>query len=289
MKALFTCFSLILLLQTKSFAFEHELHGDISARAYDLIERCALNAEISPELIKGTVEEDTTEPTSRLANWHFYNTYGNLRQGPALFESLDHIFKKRHKQLKKLDTKSGQENHKGRILHYIQDMFVPAHVVPVFHGKPFDKTDEFDHFLLTEEEKAEVLSQINCADLDKEAKSLAKTKNQFERNKYLLDHSAQQTLTKIKSPIADSTIPWSYFWREPISKKFDPCDLNGVLIALGIQSKRFGTYHGSFGEDRELIWNGQRYEIEELIYKQFFGEQFASAVKASGIFILVNQ
>jgi hypothetical protein len=190
-----------------AWSFESAVHGEISKKAFEVVQRCGVGkmpAAMQTALIQGTVDEDTTQILSRLRNWHFYNTYGNLRQGGVFLESLDAIFVLRNQELVAAPADSVQRAHaEGRVLHYVQDMFVPAHVVPVFHGKPFAKADEFDHFAIPAGVKDQAVAQISCEEIKAEGTG------SFTANRQLLDQAAHGTLGILKTPIGSSNVLWS--------------------------------------------------------------------------------
>jgi len=295
-------FVLVILLSVKMYAYEHDFHGSITNLAFNLIQRCEVPLTISSEqvqiLAKGTVDEDTTEPEVRLRNWHFYNTYGNLRQGPLMYESLDHVFMYRNQQLQKQREQKNNltklTHTQGRVLHYIQDMYVPSHVVPVFHGGLVGDEDHFDHYDYSQEEQIQLVQSMSCDELKNKATSYFQFKNQnglsyAAINKSILDQSAQWTLQQVRSSINSSSLTWQLFWQEPEEKSCNIFDTPSELIALGISSKRFGSYGYEFGKNIVLnSENEQNVVIDKKVYDDFFRHQLKGAILASAIFIVLN-
>jgi hypothetical protein len=295
--------SLLLSVTCVSFGFESDIHGDISLKALEVIKRCQI--DISPiqsaqQIAVGSVQEDTTEKVTRLANWHFYDTYKTLKQGPVVYESLDHIFRIRNERFFQglTSMSSTEKSHSlGRVLHYIQDMSVPAHVVPVFHGKPFAQDDAFDHFQLSELEKNKATQQIECSDIIKKStdlknrvnKNLSREEIVFETNSYILQEAVQFTLSRVNSRINNQSVAWNYFWREPELKTISPFDISSVFVGLGRQSKRFGTYVGTFGRDSQVIdYQKNIIPVRKEDYNNFYRTQYQQAVKNSAVLILSN-
>ncbi len=247
---LISVYALTILSTHIAFGYESSTHGRISNDALATLKNC--NIEIHQlrrveNIAQGSIEEDTTDTALRLSNWHFYNTYGNLKQGPLIYESLDNIFKYRNEKLIEniqFQRADSITNSLGRVLHYIQDMFVPAHVVPVFHGKPFDRTDAFDNYQLDESERASLISSVDCNSLKSNAEDKFTTyknnQNIFLINQQILNRSAHSTLKQLSSKIEDQSVLWNYFWREPISKVMDFWDTSSTLVGMGVQSKRSG-------------------------------------------------
>lgn len=124
-------------------AFDAERHPEFTRQAVELYRKCkgvSLSKESAEALAEGTENEDASILTlgQRVANWHFYNRDGKLRDSWFANRSLDVIFAKRNDELEVLLAAEPRDPVKiyeraGRVLHYIQDMSVPAHVVPIYH------------------------------------------------------------------------------------------------------------------------------------------------------------
>lgn len=126
----------------------------MKAETHKLITEIALNAFIQAKgeghadvfgnenhrqcIIEGTDWEDALS-FDRLVNWHFYPANDLLRiplWGFVLANS-SHIVEERQQELLK-EIQPGLSERLftrfGRLLHHIQDMSTPTHVVPVYHG-----------------------------------------------------------------------------------------------------------------------------------------------------------
>jgi hypothetical protein len=92
-------------------------------------------------IIDGISDEDETQLYTRITNWHFYRAtnsqipkkyrrwYGNCRT------TSEYIFSLRLLNMKYSEDGSKEYyNNLGRVLHHIQDMSTPSHVVPIYHG-----------------------------------------------------------------------------------------------------------------------------------------------------------
>ena len=128
-------------------------HSDISKAALSLYLRYEKVGKTFDKLrdylgVSSASEDDVTFSSKfqRPFNWHFYNNHGwisdNLlvpgqrtseRRFATLLEKLDKYVEKcsakpdRHHVEDLVETT-------GRIMHHIQDMSTPSHVVPVYHG-----------------------------------------------------------------------------------------------------------------------------------------------------------
>jgi hypothetical protein len=100
-------------------------------------------------------QEDISPVLQRFFNWHFFDAYRDdeanamSRHFTGARMSLHHIYNEHADDLTEaLLNEQGNEVYEltGRLLHYIQDMTVPAHVAPIFHYTfvIFDRSDYFD-------------------------------------------------------------------------------------------------------------------------------------------------
>ncbi len=101
------------------------------------------------EIINGSDIEDTTKLFERITNWHFYRSEESPisdRVYCCIRPTSEHLLQKRIDQMLQYskDDKRRYE-YLGRVLHHIQDMSTPAHVLPIYHG-PI-KQDYFENFI----------------------------------------------------------------------------------------------------------------------------------------------
>jgi hypothetical protein len=118
-------------------------------------------------IIDANIEEDEGHWLLRIFNWHFYYPERNkYRKGIFIKETLDRTFDGLIKGLiSEPPQKKGYEI-LGRVLHFIEDVTVPAHVVPVYHSinlpwlngtkrqlKISDGVDSYDNTSIVETEE----------------------------------------------------------------------------------------------------------------------------------------
>ncbi len=116
-----------------------------------------LDAKSGQILVDFTRHEDDLTCT-RIRNWHFYDAFNGTKDAMKASQSFHRIFKKRLQEF----VKAGREKNSrdlyeagGRVLHYIQETAVPAHVAPNYHVKAEgwkglftkNKPDPFDEYL----------------------------------------------------------------------------------------------------------------------------------------------
>jgi len=108
------------------------------------------------QLLWGTKDEDGISP-SRILNWHFYpanDTVSKEVELPLLPISIkptsEKILSRRQGQVER-SIKGGASDwlfsNMGRVLHHIQDMSTPSHVIPIYHGPKLE--DPFEAYLIS--------------------------------------------------------------------------------------------------------------------------------------------
>lgn len=216
--------SLLFNPSTPAFAFNPDLHSVYALKAAHAYQRCAgvkLPEHLAEALAIGTDAEDSNLLTlpQRATNWHFYNRNKKLEPFWFANRSLDVIFSKRIEKLNALLAEPDADpvavyEQAGRVLHYIQDMSVPGHVVPAYHAKlPGNHSDPFDEFESIEALSVFDLSDAQCQALRDEAGKADATPKGF------LDAAATSTLQAIEQidaagkPVVDGA--WKAYWVYP--------------------------------------------------------------------------
>jgi hypothetical protein len=216
--------SLLFNPSTPAMAFTPELHSAYALKAAQAFQRCPgvkLPVQLGEALAKGTDAEDSSPRTilQRATRWHFYNRNEKLEPFWFFERNLDAIFNKRIKKLNELLVKPDADpvevyEQAGRVLHYIQDMSVPGHVVPAYHAKlPGNPADPFDEFESIEALPVFGLSEAQCQALRDEAGKADANPRRF------LDAAAIATLQAIEQidaagkPVVDGA--WKSYWVYP--------------------------------------------------------------------------
>lgn len=203
-----TCIQLFLLLlfsaSVSSFSIDnHKIVNDLVEKEYlKLPQYHSMSKEMWKAFKKGNIEEDSKYLRKR-KNWHFYD--------PTFTFHLEESLNRRFKEL--IVTLNKQINDKadivviyktlGGITHYLQDMAVPPHVVPVYHGG----SDAFDEYKISKKgQYASILNEV-------------KLKSVNDTSFYdLLNEYAQLTLNSLKDSITitedgvNKKITWNWFW-----------------------------------------------------------------------------
>lgn len=231
---------------------------------------------------KGSEDADISPLYTRVTNWHFYNR--NLDQDVihqpvwsfmeplTVHLSSDRILQKRYNQLKEEGTKRSLRdccNLTGRILHHIQDMSSPSHVVPVFHGPLVP--DSFETYL----------QNTYLAQDDRLSKMLL----DGPLNRNHLIPLPETTILQVYREAAESTLnllkpensncraivngqprelPWTYFWvgKQTPQEGAYPSDCK--FSGFGT----FGPLGKNFGTTGEIRADGKSYRIEGEVYDE---------------------
>jgi hypothetical protein len=139
----------------------------------------------------------------------------------------------------------------GHLVHHIQDMAVPMHVVPVMHGL----SDRFEQHAA-----GQVTLGRELAPLSGEEAQLA---------------LAQETLKVVRTgslPAEGGAIPWSAFWAEPTTRN----------------AGAFGGYGavGNAFDSKEVRWQGRTWKVDPSAYDDFVDARVESAVAYSRAFLV---
>ncbi|WP_221740596.1 hypothetical protein [Achromobacter denitrificans] len=216
------CLTAIIVAPTTAGAFDAEMHPAYTKQAVTAYRHCGggtLSEQQAEAYADGTEAEDSNLVTlgQRAANWHFHNRDGKLQDGWFVNRSLDVIFAKRNDELEALLTARKLDTEKiykqaGRVLHYIQDMSVPAHVVPVYHAKLplLGGGDPFDAYQRNAASPPFSLSAPECAAL----RQSVTTGRGYPQT--LLQATALATLQRIGQPgPTPGAGEWERYWIYP--------------------------------------------------------------------------
>lgn len=141
----------------------------------------------------------------------------------------------------------------GHLVHHIQDMAVPMHVVPVMHGL----SDRFEQHAARQ---ALVHEGRNLEPLSGAEAQLA---------------LARETLEVVRTGalrVQGGTIPWSAFWAAPATPG------PGAFGAYGVVGNAF--------DSKEVRWQGRTWKVDPAEYDDFVDARVESAVAYSRAFLL---
>ncbi len=276
-------------------AYDKGTHEQLTREAVALIGRCARqNAHLAdPSLYVGTLidlnlRQDETLRKARL--WHFpFVARGDCGDpcreecyardwcpywlsficGMTVYRSFDpwvnHLIRRASFAREPVEVYRAA----GALLHYLQDLTVPAHALPIFHPVPLWHGDELDGY---------EVSATHCKLQLEDARDPCERLEQVSDLASLLINVRETTLRSLatsfplRSPRGQER-SWSVFWRSPP----DP------------QAPEFKLYGcKAFGEIQVECAN-EAFEVDEQTYAKFANARASDAILASAQLIVYLQ
>jgi hypothetical protein len=184
-------------------------------------------------IIEADVAEDEQNLVRRALNWHFHGVESSREIG-LVDESLNRVFAEIEAEIA-VESIQAVDAYElvGRAMHFLEDMTVPSHVVPVYHGPGFPRSivDTVDiHRVqgmapgrLLWAELAKVLPE-SCEQLASALGDSRKSEAELISLRVILDQTAEATRRgRLASPIcksADPELVWRRFWVQPKAGSF---------------------------------------------------------------------
>ncbi|WP_372871164.1 hypothetical protein [Shewanella sp.] len=246
---------LLFIISPAALAYEpSEGHRPLTQSAFEVLERCniPLDTELKQQVMAGNLAMDMgagklpatlmdSNPAKalypmkvRIHNWHFYHpdkTSDAQRLSGKTDMSMARLWQAGVTGLTEADS-SQQGYYLGALIHLIQDVTVPAHTVPVYHGPKiiawkrefaplvsylglsfrglFSISDPIDNWPVSP------ITGIHCPDPVRLTSdlTLGDSLNQ------LRDATARQTLAALAVPMAGCNQRWGIFWQQDIGHKY---------------------------------------------------------------------
>ena len=212
--------------------------------------------EHSSVIIQGSDDEDTTELLKRGTNWHFYRTKNSKipKRVNLLFKTTsEDILDKRIDSMNSCDKNSDKYyNYLGRIIHHIQDMSTPSHVMPIYHGSkaPFlvwgNQDDNFETFMEENDCRISIKNvdtQISIDGIEGYEDIYIKSADDMLNN-----------ILKVDEDIADR--PYSLFWKHHTEKEYSKIKGFGVYGECHNYFNRLPK-NNEYGITKEELFNIQ--------------------------------
>ncbi len=243
------------------------------------------------DIVEGSKEADTKPLTIRATNWHFYPANERLKpiktrllglMPITIYPTSDHILRRRIDELDKEIRKGISDdifNLVGRILHHIQDMSTPAHVVPVYHG--------LDVLDLVEDEinVRDSFEEYSERNIDSVLGGIIVDHARFQELVHapqppdaLYDHAARRTLKTLYGPDqgfqarvngVSARLGWDSYWCPWSSDETDEASLHGF--------GSYGPLGHAFGKSHVLV-EDTRYEIPAQACAQLYRTQLSCMI-----------
>lgn len=279
-----------------SQAYGKETHAALLTRyAWHQHLRCAGKSEARfsrAELEAGNRAQDRWWSLERLLNWHFHHRPG-IENG-FIDRSAESILSEQAEQLERAlasgESLGSASEEVGAVLHYLQDMTVPAHAVPVFHvgGDPFDHFWEEMPSAQRQALRTQLSTRCDC--MIQRARSLA-GQGIDEVARALYEETAADTVQALTTAIpSEPSLTWSALWPKHGAAIAGMTCRDGCLYEH--ESKRgvcwsrkgFGCYHPEHTFAREESRESPVPSASES--SAFFVERATKAVEVSTVFLL---
>ncbi len=262
------CICLMIVCQI-AFAYEPEkAHKILTSQALDVYQQCypddiSYAEEITRKrILQGNIamdkgleagfiermrlkEEETLFLIKRINNWHFYNKERSHLSKVGLDEqSMTELWQGAHRGLSYNEDVFDKSLFVGALMHLMEDMTVPAHIVPVYHGPvaikvlgPF-QLSPLVNYMLEEGEISYLIGDMGPRMIKDAIDSIMPEQQRLQRslaaegfcneleelpdNPYeLRDHQASYTLRQLyeQIPGCDSFI-WHTYWLKPKENQY---------------------------------------------------------------------
>lgn len=229
--------------------FDHRL---LTQRGVQLYTRCYAQHFAPTELkmlIAGNLSEDYNLAVKWLKNSHYYNPNKWVR---TLYRD-DAAYRVQY-LLEKLSRAGQPQLHLlGKIIHFVQDVASPPHVMPIVHGL----RDGFESFKL---------AAVATIDLDQPCPPSTPAAPPA-----LLKREARRTLASTRdTAIAQKNgrryeFSWQLFWSEGLGSRFG----------------YYGFFGNNFGQTRPIVIMGHTYRFQREIFQQYKLQRAQQAIAAT--------
>ena len=252
-----------------SHAWRLHDHDLITRRALQLYERCQeirFTHTETKTLVDGNLSEDFNLAVKWLKNSHYYNPDKWVRTlyrddaGYRVRYLTEKLLAGRHPQLRLL----------GKIIHFVQDMASPTHVVPIVHGL----SDGFEKFKLPAAASAllNLCFSANCGkELSAAASGLPCPQKTAAAPDAVLKREARRTLASLRD-IAEATrdgkpyqFTWTMFWVEGLGSRFG----------------QYGFFGNNFGTMKPLEVLGHVYSFPHTVFHNYKLQRTKQAIAAT--------
>ena len=248
---------LLLLVGSQVCAYGLRDHRFITRRATSVYRDCypqhRFSALETETIIKGNLSEDYNLARKWLKNSHYYNPTKWIR---TLYRD-DASYRVRYLAEKIQEERGDKRLRKlGQIMHFVQDMTSPPHVIPIVHGLG----DGFEK--LQVDEASLIDSEFVCpATGSSPATPLAILKTHALQ-------SLQRVHTEVNTAMRDGKewlFTWELFWNEGFGSKFG----------------YYGFFGNRFGEHEPIVVLRHSYLFAKELFLSFKLQQMQQAVVAT--------
>ncbi len=243
-----------------------EDHDKITGKAIEIY--CEhTNSDFSAQLLMnfhkvkgGAYLEDKSPLFTRITNWHFFKQNKQLQPINLFLFKLNPTSELRVKKLElELNNNTAKQGEKliGRILHHIQDMSTPAHIVPVYHGLLVK--DSFEDY-----SKKNTETELKTIYIDTQEFEELHTEN-INDIMSIYNNAAHETLSYLYNDQSSGfeldhgeQAGWDLFWKRFSNSSSNCAKANG-FGCYGPLGKQYGN--------TEVELNGKIRKIDSEVYR----------------------
>ena len=237
----------VLLWASSALSYRLHEHKIVTRCAVSVFNACQTKMVFSALDTQSLVQGNLSEDYNLLAKWlrssHYYNPerrVSKLLRNDAL--SRVRYLEKQPSSLRKL----------GKIIHFVQDVTSPPHVIPVAHNL----SDGFEKFQVREKDL--IRSKYTCP-------------TEIRSPGVVLKHTALQTLTRLneeaKAQRDDQSyrFSWAMFWTKRTGSNFGS----------------YGFWGNAFGITEPIFVLGHAYKFDKEVFYNFKLQRLNDAVQAT--------
>lgn len=272
-------FALCLSLFTSvTQAYSVENHDAITRRAVKLVDSCRAT-KTAPAIVEALVHYNLAQDAllSKPWMWHFPKVAPSAGcEGPraacwlVLHKSFEPWTRELWRRAQSALTADQLYPALGAALHYVQDICVPAHAVPIFHPTGVTQiTDAFDDY----RDWAQAADQL----IAREKSAFCQALNGAGSLEALLADARTETLSTLDEPVQART-----------DYKVDPDDKPTWSVFWAAGNGGFGRYYceDPFGAP-EVDCGWHHFHIAASTYRNYAGQRAAAAIRWSAAAIVL--
>ncbi len=300
----------------EAFSYSKKNHTLITALAVEAYNRCGEKMNPRPgwfktidplqkkRLLFGSIADDE-DLSGKLKRWHFYDREGTLGRHSSIgFPGLNLLIKETslHARFDQLEITADKQTDfvgakrawrifdtLGKIVHYIQDVTVPAHVIPIFHpGKTLPLADQFDNypfqitFYSVQEGSPPKATDDFFKDFEDRVGCSVLLKSSDHSFNAILDDAAGRTYRMLDHKIQGTERTWAgTFWETTVNERgFGNYGLAGNHFGKKKNCLKWEHHEkgdGGFGSARCDDW----LILDQSVYDQFSSRQHMSAIEGT--------
>ncbi|MDX2019891.1 MAG: hypothetical protein SF187_06600 [Deltaproteobacteria bacterium] len=257
----------------QAFAYSVRNHSELFRSAASFFNECVQrHPQVIPPYLRPLERQEQIlfqcsniqdqKSIDRLKMWHFYSPKripkaSVMRLGALAVDTrLDTFFAMAERAFEESNDPGLAYALVGAAIHYLQDVTVPSHVIPIFHPGIFDWHDEFDEYPVQSElVKADATT---CAQWLSDQRSLGT----------ILQDTAQDTLDSLHGPtnaFQGRLLSWEMFWKPGV-------DVDGF--------GKYGCFGDNFGS-ADLSCAGKAFRMSSHLYAAFARARHRMAVRST--------